>query len=95
MVIIILINILIILSVSLPKLVDFDWRVDTKTSSDCVARMSVPTCILNLQIEPRALQVNQTPQAETVNVELSKETLDTMLDGLGKIRDQLASVANR
>lgn len=81
--------------VSLPKLVDFDWRVDTKTSSDCVARMSVPTCILNLQIEPRAMQVTETPQAETVNVELSKETLDTMLDGLGKIRDQLASVANR
>ncbi|RUS91300.1 hypothetical protein EGW08_000914 [Elysia chlorotica] len=81
--------------VSLPKLVDFDWRVDTKTSSDSVARMSVPTCILNLQIEPRAVQVDATPQAETVNVELSKETLDTMLDGLGKIRDQLASVANR
>ncbi|GFN76028.1 comm domain-containing protein 9-like [Plakobranchus ocellatus] len=81
--------------VSLPKLVDFDWRVDTKTSSDSVARMSVPTCILNLQIQPKAPRIDKTPQAETVNVELSKETLDTMLDGLGKIRDQLASVANR
>lgn len=38
------------LTVSLPKLVDFDWRVDVKTSSDAVARMSVPTCILNLQV---------------------------------------------
>ena len=28
-----------------------------------------------------------------VNVELSKETLDTMLDGLGKIRDQLSAVS--
>ena len=35
------------------------------------------------------------PPVSTVNVELSKETLDTMLDGLGKIRDQLSSVANK
>lgn len=32
---------------------------------------------------------------QSVNVELSKETLDTMLDGLSKIREQLASVARR
>ena len=38
------------LTVSLPKLVDFDWRVDVKTASDTVARMSVPTCILSLQV---------------------------------------------
>ena len=29
------------------------------------------------------------------NVQLSKETLDAMLDGLGKIRDQLSSVVSR
>ena len=28
-----------------------------------------------------------------INVEFSKETLETMLDGIGKIRDQLSSVA--
>ncbi|CAL1541159.1 unnamed protein product [Lymnaea stagnalis] len=81
--------------VSLPKLLDFDWRVDTKTSSDAVARMSVPTCILNLEIQESQVNAQQTQGTENVNVELSKETLDTMLDGLGKIRDQLASVAHR
>ncbi|KAH9504973.1 COMM domain-containing protein 9, partial [Bulinus truncatus] len=81
--------------VSLPKLLDFDWRVDLKTSSDSVARMSVPTCILNLEIQEQPGSIHQTAGTENVNVELSKETLDTMLDGLGKIRDQLASVANR
>ena len=37
-------------AVSLPKLANFDWRVDVKTASDTVTRMSVPTCILNLQV---------------------------------------------
>ncbi|CAG5133340.1 unnamed protein product [Candidula unifasciata] len=81
--------------VSLPKLLDLDWRVDVKTSSDSIARMSVPTCILNLQIQKSAAHVSKSAETENVNVELSKETLDAMLDGLGKIRDQLASVATR
>ncbi len=34
-------------------------------------------------------------ESKNVNVELTKETLDTMLDGLGKIRDQLNSVVAR
>ncbi|KAK2171089.1 hypothetical protein NP493_1104g03004 [Ridgeia piscesae] len=78
--------------VSLPRLVDFDWRVDIKTSSNVISRMSVPTCILQLQVQETADQVGQMPATSCVNVELSKETLDTMLDGLGKIRDQLSSV---
>eukprot|EP00057_Strongylocentrotus_purpuratus_P004585 XP_003729007.1 PREDICTED: COMM domain-containing protein 9 isoform X1 [Strongylocentrotus purpuratus] len=81
--------------VSQPKLVDFDWRVDIKTSSDTLARMSVPTCILQLQIEETASRSHLMPGMSTLNVELSKEKLDTMLDGLGKIRDQLNSVAAR
>jgi len=39
--------------------------------------------------------VGQTADISNINVELSKETLDTMLDGLSKIRDQLSSVAKR
>ena len=31
----------------------------------------------------------------SVTMELSKETLDTMLDGLGRIRDQLSTVAGK
>ncbi|XP_071493767.1 COMM domain-containing protein 9-like [Diadema antillarum] len=82
-------------TVSLPKLAEFDWRVDIRTSSDTLARMSVPTCILQLKIEEPASQSRLMPGLSTLNVELSKETLDTMLDGLGKIRDQLNSVASR
>ena len=47
-----------------------------------------------------ANQVQETPQhsdkmagVRSLNVEFSREALDTMLDGLGKIRNQLSSVA--
>ena len=36
--------------VSLPHLVDFDWRVDVKTSSDSAARMAQPTCIVQMKV---------------------------------------------
>ncbi|CAJ0932008.1 unnamed protein product [Ranitomeya imitator] len=35
------------------------------------------------------------PATSSLTMELSKETLDTMLDGLGRIRDQLSAVANK
>ncbi|XP_064602097.1 COMM domain-containing protein 9-like [Liolophura sinensis] len=81
--------------VSLPRLVDFDWRIDLKAASQNIAQMSVPTCILQLQVQENPTQVGSVPPLTSTNVELSKETLDTMLDGLGKIRDQLSSVAKR
>ncbi|XP_059874708.1 COMM domain-containing protein 9 isoform X2 [Delphinus delphis] len=36
-------------TVSLPRLVDLDWRVDIKTSSDSISRMAVPTCLLQMK----------------------------------------------
>lgn len=81
--------------VSLPKLVDFDWRVDIKSSSDSLSRMSVPTCILQLKIQEEANSTERVPGTESLNVELSKEKLEAMLDGLGKIRDQLSSVSKK
>jgi hypothetical protein len=41
---------IIVSPVSLPQLVDFNWRVDIKTSADTLSRMSVPTCILQMQV---------------------------------------------
>lgn len=82
-------------SVSLPKLVDFDWRVDLKMASGKVARMNAPTCILHLKIDDPSLPVHDKERLQTYNVELSKESLDTMLNGLGRIRDQLSAVAKK
>lgn len=47
------------------------------------------------QVQENATHVKSLPDVSNINVELSKETLDTMLDGLTKIRDQLSSVAKR
>ena len=50
---------------------------------------------LLLQVQENATSTESVPPVNCMNVELSKETLDTMLDGLGKIRDQLNSVARK
>ncbi|XP_078112462.1 COMM domain-containing protein 9 [Sander vitreus] len=72
--------------ISLPQLKDLDWRVDMVTGSDSVSRMSVPTCLVQLTMED---------PYPAVTVELSRESLDTILDGLGRIRDQLSVVAGK
>uniref|UniRef100_A0AAA9SC08 COMM domain containing 9 n=1 Tax=Bos taurus TaxID=9913 RepID=A0AAA9SC08_BOVIN len=82
-------------TVSLPRLVDLDWRVDIKTSSDSISRMAVPTCLLQMKIQEDPSLCGDRPSVSAVTVELSKETLDTMLDGLGRIRDQLSAVASK
>ncbi|XP_024608385.1 COMM domain-containing protein 9 isoform X1 [Neophocaena asiaeorientalis asiaeorientalis] len=81
--------------ISLPRLVDLDWRVDIKTSSDSISRMAVPTCLLQMKIQEDPSLCGEQPSVSAVTVELSKETLDTMLDGLGRIRDQLSAVASK
>ncbi|XP_047453015.1 COMM domain-containing protein 9 isoform X2 [Mugil cephalus] len=78
--------------ISLPQLTDLDWRVDMVTGSDSVGRMSVPTCLVRLQTQDAAAGGEC---VSAVTVELSRESLDTILDGLGRIRDQLSVVAGK
>ncbi|XP_029524657.1 COMM domain-containing protein 9 isoform X1 [Oncorhynchus nerka] len=80
--------------ISLPHLVEMDWRVDMKTASDSVSRMAVPTCLVHMKVEDSSC-LRGSGALSSVTVELSKETLDTMLDGLGRIRDQLSVVAGK
>ncbi|KAK1875731.1 COMM domain containing protein 9 [Dissostichus eleginoides] len=71
------------------QLKDLDWTVSMVTGSDSLSRMSVPTCLVQLQMEDPCQAVS------TTTVELSRASLDTMLDGLGRIRDQLSVVAGK
>ena len=48
-----------------------------------------------LQVKDTPSRSDEMPAMRSVNVEFSRDTLDTMLDGLGKIRDQLSSVASQ
>ena len=41
--------------VSPPKLVDFDWRVDQKRSSNHLARMSVPSVMVEMKVSKKNL----------------------------------------
>lgn len=75
-----------------PKMVDFDWRVDMKTASNHMSRMAVPTAIVEVKLQQPPTQAGVMPDTRDVQFELSKESLATMLDGLGKIRDQLGSM---
>ncbi|KAL7992288.1 COMM domain-containing protein 9 isoform X2 [Crotalus tigris] len=81
--------------ISLPRLVDMDWRVDIKTSSDNISKMAIPTCLLQLKIQEDAGLCGNNFATSALTVELNKQTLDTMLDGLGRIRDQLSTIANK
>mmetsp|Transcript_5235 Transcript_5235/g.15365 ORF Transcript_5235/g.15365 Transcript_5235/m.15365 type:complete len:196 (-) Transcript_5235:221-808(-) len=78
---------------SLPRFVDIDWRIDVKTASDRVSRMSLPTVLVDLQVEAPPENVSAMPSTRHVDFELSREALQTMLDGLGRIKDQLGFVA--
>lgn len=79
--------------VSAPKLVDFDWRVDMKKSSNFLSHMTVPTVLLDFKVQKPIRQKGQMPGVAHHQMELSKEALNTMLDGLTKIRDQLNQVS--
>eukprot|EP00055_Hartaetosiga_balthica_P004022 m.9797 g.9797 ORF g.9797 m.9797 type:complete len:196 (+) comp3558_c0_seq1:40-627(+) len=80
---------------SLPRLTEFDWRVDVKTSSNTLSSVSIPTALISMTVEGQSSTLSHVPQAEHIYFEATKHTLETMLDGLGKIRDQLASVATQ
>lgn len=83
---------------SLPRFEGIDWRVDVRSASDTVSRMSVPTVLVQMRVQNS--YNGEVPPAEgqavaqrLVTFELNKETLATMLDGLVFVRDQLASIA--
>jgi hypothetical protein len=47
---------------------------------------------MSLQVEDAPSSTNALPDTRQVQFELSREALETMIDGLGKIRDQLAAM---
>jgi hypothetical protein len=65
-----------------------------KTASDHALHMSVPSILVNLKIADQPQRRRDAPDGGHVEFELSREALQTMLDGLGRIKDQLGSVAD-
>ena len=80
--------------VSLPKFVGVDWRVDVQSASEHLSRMSVPTVMVKLQVQEQPSRVGIMPGIRTVNFEMSKEAMDTLLAELSGIKEQLDSVSS-
>ena len=54
--------------------------------------MSAPAILMELKVQDPPARRDVMPAVRHVTFELSKETTDTMLDGLRRIRDQLQGV---
>jgi hypothetical protein len=58
--------------VSLPTLVDVDWRVDVKSSSAAISRIAVPTLLVNLKTRRQRSNSTAFPGEDTLSLELSR-----------------------
>lgn len=76
----------------MPRLQDFNWSLQFQRASSEVAEMQIPSVIMSLNIESSPSDTAGMSKVEVVDVEMSREALETMIDGLGKIRDQLSSM---
>lgn len=66
--------------IGLNKLVDVTWRVENKKVA------------VDLQVRDQPSQVGVEPSTHHETFEMSQGVLEAMLEGLGRIRDQLAQV---
>jgi COMM domain containing 9 len=78
--------------VSLPRYLDVDWTLNIQKSSSEVTNLNIPSLLVELSIEPTPHSTEAPPSVEKVSFELSREALETVLDGLGRIRDQLGAM---
>lgn len=77
--------------VSLPKLVGHSWAVHQQSASSAVSSMQVPAVLVRIKVQDQPSEVGKMPEVRNEDLELSREALETMLEGFGRIRDQLSS----
>lgn len=75
-----------------PRLVGHDWTVHKQCASDAVLNMEVPVVLMNLTVEESATREGEMPKTKKVDFELSPEALETMLDGMNRIKSQLVKL---
>jgi hypothetical protein len=57
-----------------------------------IANMQRPSVIVALNIEDQPTSTRELPSTRTVEFEMNREALETVIDGLGRIRDQLSKM---
>lgn len=81
-------------TLSLPRLIDFDYRVDIKAATESTSGQSVPCVLCEMKVEEEQTSSVTLAGVRTVHFELGKETLETMLDSLEKISEQMNALAS-
>lgn len=78
--------------VSPARLVSFDFRVDNTISTDQMTNVNASSLLLNLSVQDTPTRVNEIPTTRNIQLELSNQELKTLLDGMLKVKDQLATI---
>ena len=58
--------------VSLPKLLETDWRVDLQSSSTHVLQMAVPSVLVRMRVQDQPSRAGEVPPERNVTFEMSK-----------------------
>lgn len=77
-----------------PKLVESSWAVHVAEGSDAVAKFASPACTLGLTLQDAATARDALPAERRVGVELNHAALAALVDGMRRVRDQLAAVSS-
>lgn len=78
--------------VSCAKLVDFDFQVNTTNATDQMTNVNSSSLLLSLEVQDAPTQKDVMPTTKTIKLELSNQEVQTLLDGMLKIRDQLSAI---
>jgi len=79
--------------VGLPALVESKWSVDVVDATSDLSKAATPAVQLQLAVRGQATRVGEMPPVETVAVELNHASLGALVDGMRRIRDQLAGMS--
>ena len=78
--------------IGLPRLVSSSWNVDAVNSSSEVSKVGVPSLVLALHLRDTPTTAAEMPAERTVSVATNPASLSTLVDGMRRIRDQLAGL---
>jgi len=80
--------------VGLPRLADFNWRVDVKSASNRLNRMAEPTCFVQIKVDERRRKDGQM-SSRSMAVEFNQEQINNTVEALEKIKNQLQVLSSQ
>mmetsp|Transcript_12635 Transcript_12635/g.15237 ORF Transcript_12635/g.15237 Transcript_12635/m.15237 type:complete len:202 (-) Transcript_12635:84-689(-) len=83
--------------VSIPKFMGLDWRLDVRSASNdpAASRNAQPIAMVKVKVEGEVTRAGQMPQVQETTLEMDKTTVNTIVNTLSQIRDQLGGLQNQ